>query len=145
MLTYFTGGRNNYTIRVEPLPTGSEVLSIDLQDMTTLRNYPTINLSGSGWGYERYESYVSFSVDFNAETLFEAPPGNEFRMTIYPKYRPSGSQTLRVGDVVWRGSLGFFVSQSEDKPNYVNQIPIPVNGEYPYISNDTENRYIILP
>lgn len=145
MLTYFTGGRNNYTIRVEPLPTGSEVLSIDLQDMTTLKNYPTINLSGSGWGYERYESYVSFSVDFEVETLFEAPAGNEFRMTIYPQYRPSGSQSLRVGDVVWRGSLGFFVSQSEDKPNYVNQIPIPVNGDYPYISNDTLNRYIILP
>jgi hypothetical protein len=113
--------------------------------MTTLRNYPTINLSGSGWGYEEYESYVSFSVNFNAETLFEVPPGNEFRMTIYPRYRPSGSQTLVVGDVVWRGSLAFFVSQSEDKPNYVNQVPIPVNGEYPYISNDTENRYIILP
>ena len=145
MLTYFTGGRNNYTIRVEPLPTGSEVLSIDLQDMTTLKDYPTINITGSGWGYESYESYVSFSVDFEVETDFEAPAGNEFRMTIYPRYRPSGSATLRVGDVVWRGSLAFFVSQSEDKPNYVNQIPIPVNGEYPYISNDTLNRYIILP
>lgn len=144
MLTYFTGGRNNYTIRVESLPTGSEVLSIDLQDMTTLKNYPTINITGSGWGYERYESYVSFSVDFEVETLFEAPAGNEFRMTIYPQYRPSGSQSLRVGDVVWRGSLGFFVSQSEDKPNYVNQIPLPVGGDYPYISNDTLNRYIIL-
>ena len=146
MLTYFTNATNQYTLRVEPLPSGSEVLSIDLQDMTTLKDWPTINLSGSGWSYEEYESYVSFGVDFDAETNFETPVGNEFRMTIYPRYRPSGSQSLVVGDVVWRGSLAFFVSQSEDKPNYVNQIPLPETpGDYPYISNDTINRYIILP
>ncbi len=145
MLTYFTDSTNQYTLRVEPLPSGSEVLSIDLQDMTSLKNYPTINLTGSGWGYESYESYVSFSVDFDAETDFEVPVGNEFRMTIYPRYRPSGSATLVVGDVVWRGSLAFFVSQSEDKPSYRNQIPLPEGGDYPFISNDTLNRYIILP
>ena len=145
MLTYFTGGANQYTIRVEPLPTGSEQLGIDIQDMTTLRDWPTILIQSNGWSYNDYESYVTFIADFDAETLFETPVGNEFRMTIYPRYRPSGSATLRDGDVVWRGSLAFFVSQSEDKPNYVNQIPKEEGGFYPYISETSTNRFIILP
>lgn len=145
MLTYFTGGPNQYTIRVEPLPTGSEQLGIDIQDMTTLRDWPTILIQSNSFSYEEYESYVTFTADFDAETLFETPVGNEFRMTIYPRYRPSGSAVLLNGDVVWRGSFGFFVSQSEDKPNYVNQIPKEEGGFYPYISETSTNRFIILP
>jgi hypothetical protein len=145
MLTYFKGDYNDYCIRVQPIPSGSTHLSLEIQDMTTLRNYGLFFSPGQ-WSYSEYESFVSFSVDLDVTTFSEAPQGNEFRMTLYPAAFPSGSVILApTSDYVWRGSIAFFVSQSEDKPNYVNQIPLPVNGEYPIDSHTSTNRYIIIP
>jgi hypothetical protein len=41
---------------------------------------------------------------------------------------------------IWHGSLQVYTSQSIDKPNYINQIP----ADEQYISNVTDNQYIIL-
>lgn len=143
MLTYFKGGYNDYTIRVEPIPSGSTHLGLTIQDMTTQENYG-LYFSPGQWSYSEYESFVSFSVDLDTTTFEEAPEGNEFRMTLYPAYFPSGSDTLTTLPEVWHGSIGFFVSQSEDKPSYVNQIPLPVNGIPPYKSEVSNNTFIIL-
>lgn len=144
MLTYFKGGYNDYTIRVEPIPSGSTHLGLTIQDMTTQQNYGAYFSPGQ-WSYSEYESFVSFSVDLDGTTFDEAPEGNEFRMYLFPAYFPSGSQVLTNLSPVWHGSIGFFVEQSENKPSYVNQIPLPVNGESPYKSNSSNNSFIILP
>jgi hypothetical protein len=146
MLTYYKGDYNDYCVRVEPIPSSSTHLTIEIQDMTTQRNYGA-NFSPGQWSYSEYESFVSFSVDLDVTTFSEAPTGNEFRMVLYPQAFPSGSDVLQptTDGPIWRGSIAFFASQSEDKPNYVNQIPLPENGEYPFKSNSTTNQYIILP
>lgn len=144
MLTYFKGGNNDYTIRVEPIPSGSTHLGLTLQDMTTQKNYNVVFSPGE-WSYSEYESFVSFSVDLDTTTEDEAPEGNEFRMTLFPGYYMSGSAVLTTYPRVWHGSIGFFVSQTEDKPSYVNQIPLPVEGENPYKSEVSNNTFIILP
>ena len=38
MLTYFTTGSNNWTIRTSPIASSSVSLSLDLQDMFLLKN-----------------------------------------------------------------------------------------------------------
>lgn len=144
MLSYYKGDYNQYTIRVEPIPSGSTHLGLTIQDMTTQEDYG-LYFSPGQWSYSEYESYVSFSVDLDTTTFDEAPEGNEFRMRLYPAYFQSGSQVITQLDDVWRGSIAFFVSQSEDKPSYVNQIPLPVNGEYPFKSETSSNSFIILP
>jgi len=144
MLSYYKGDYNQYTIRVEPIPSGSTHLGLTIQDMTTQEDYG-LYFSPGQWSYSEYESYVSFSVDLDITTFDEAPEGNEFRMRLYPAYFQSGSQVITQLDDVWRGSIAFFVSQSEDKPSYVNQIPLPVNGEYPFKSETSNNSFIILP
>jgi hypothetical protein len=45
---------------------------------------------------------------------------------------------------IWNGSIQAFVSQSENKPEYVNQIPLPENGIDPYKSEVSDNTFIIL-
>lgn len=143
MLTYFKGTFNDYTIRVEPIPSGSTHLGLTLQDMTTQKNYSIIFSPGQ-WSYEPYESFVSFSVDLDTTTVDEAPEGNEFRMTLFPGYFMSGSSVITAYPRVWHGSIGFFVQQNEDKPAYTNQIPLPVDGENPYKSEVSNNTFIIL-
>ena len=143
MLTYFKGAFNDYTIRVEPIPSGSTHLGLTLQDMTTQKNY-SIVFSPGQWSYSEYESFVSFSVDLDTTTVDEAPEGNEFRMTLFPGYYMSGSNVLTTYPRVWHGSIGFFLPQNEDKPAYTNQIPLPVEGENPYKSEVSNNTFIIL-
>lgn len=144
MLTYFRGGYNDYTIRVESLPTQSTHLGLTLQDMTTQENYG-LYMSPGQWSYSKYESFVSFSVDLDTTTQGESPTGNELRMTLFPAFFPSGSQFLQNLPEVWHGSIAFFDGQTENKPNYVNQIPLPVEGVPPYQSKVSDNTFIILP
>jgi hypothetical protein len=143
MLTYFRGGYNDYTIRVEPIPSGSTHLGLTLQDMTTQENYG-LYMSPGQWSYSEYESFVSFSVDLDTTTQGESLTGNELRMTLYPAYFPSGSETLLNLAEVWHGSIAFFEGQTEKKTEYVNQIPIPESGVPPYKSETSNNTFIIL-
>jgi hypothetical protein len=117
MQTYYLSGSNGFTIRTQPLGSGSLILS--LQDMTTLQN-ETASLSSVS--YNTYESLLSFTASISSATT-----GSEYRATLIE----SGSGEK------WHGSFQVFRPQSVDKANYTNQN----NG---YISNVSENKYIIL-
>jgi hypothetical protein len=138
MLPYYKEMFNGYTIRVNQIPSGSDYLALRLQDMTTQADYGVLFNPGQ-WSYDEYESFVSFSVNLDTTTN-QAPVGNQFRATLTPAYVPSGSEFVAYNDDVWHGTFQFFQSQSLDKPNYINQIPLAEQ----YVSNVTDNDYIIL-
>ena len=126
MLTYFISASNNYTIRTEANASYDVVLN--LQNMITQENF-TASLSSLYIDY--YESILEFSASISG-----AKVGDEYRATI----------TLDGYDdqPIWNGSIQAFVSQSENKPEYVNQIPLPENGIDPYKSEVSDNTFIIL-
>jgi hypothetical protein len=118
MLPYYISQSNQYTFRTQP--TASNQFTLALQDMTTQYNFTA---SISGLTYEPYESFVSFSMDISGAIV-----GEEYRATL-----------LNVGATgsIWNGSIQVYSSQSVDKSVYENQ-----NTQY--ISNVSENRYIIM-
>ena len=118
MLAYYISGSNIFTIRTAP--TGSQSRTLHLQDMMTLRNSSS---SISPYSYNAYESMLSFTASLNAYV------GDEYRA-----YISDGTSSI------WHGSIQVYTSQSIDKPNYTNQIPL----EHVYKSNLTNNEYIIL-
>jgi len=119
MLTYIISGSNQYQIRTKP--SGSNEWTMSLQDMTRLTN-STASLSGVS--YDGYESILGFTA-----SISNAVVGEEYRATIIN----SGS------GIVWNGTINVFQSQSVDKTEYTNQIPL--EGMVSYESN---NEYIIL-
>ena len=123
MLTYYSSSNNVWTFRVQP--TGSSNLTMYLQDMTTLVD---TSASISSYSYDAYESKLSFTGSI-IPTLVSASVGTQYRAYI-------NDTTCSI----WHGSISVFTSQSVDKPNYVNQIPL----EDVYVSNVTDNEYIIL-
>ncbi len=123
MLTYYSSSKNVWTFRVQP--TGSSNLTMYLQDMTTLVD---TSASISSYKYNAYESELSFTGSI-IPTLVSASVGTQYRAYI-------NDTTCSI----WHGSISVFTSQSVDKPNYVNQIPL----EDVYVSNVTDNEYIIL-
>ena len=123
MLTYYSSGSNIWTFRVQP--TGSANLKLYLQDMTTLVD---TSASISRYSYDAYESKLSFTGSI-IPTLVSASVGTQYRAYI-------NDTTCSI----WHGSVSVFTSQSVNKPNYVNQIPL----EDVYISNVSNNEYIIL-
>lgn len=123
MLTYYSSSNNVWTFRVQP--TGSSNLTMYLQDMTTLVD---TSASISSYKYNAYESELSFTGSI-IPTLVSASVGTQYRAYI-------NDTTCSI----WHGSISVFTSQSVDKPNYVNQIPL----EDVYVSNVTDNEYIIL-
>lgn len=116
MQTYYLSGSNGYTIRTAP--TSSNNFTMSLQDMTTLVN-TTASLSNIT--YNGYESLLSFTASIDSNVVAE-----EFRATL-----------LNGEEEIWHGSFQIFRSQSVDKANYTNQ-----NNQY--ISNVSENKYVIL-
>ena len=64
-----------------------------------------------------------------------AVSGDEYRANI----TVSGSD-----DSVWNGTFQVFVSQSEDKPTYRNQVPLGESGSDNFKSHTSSNSYIIL-
>ncbi len=123
MLTYYSSSNNVWTFRVQP--TGSSNLTMYLQDMTTLVD---TSASISSYKYNAYESELSFTGSI-IPTLVSASVGTQYRAYI-------NDTTCSI----WHGSISVFTSQSVDKANYVNQIPL----EDVYVSNVTDNEYIIL-
>jgi hypothetical protein len=120
MLTYTISGSNEYSIRT--YPSSSNEWTMSLQDMTLLTN-STASLSGIT--YNGYESILNFTASIGTRIVAE-----QYRATIIN----SGS------GVVWHGTINTFTSQSIDKVNYVNQIPLDGNE----VSHESENKYIIL-
>jgi len=119
MLTYILTETNDYTIRVEP--TGSNSLTMSLEDMTTQM---TSSASLSGITYNGYESMLSFTASIASASIAQ-----EFRASI-----------VNGTTEIWHGSIQVYQSQSfvvDSKANYQNQ-----NKQY--ISNVSENEYIIL-
>jgi hypothetical protein len=118
MLAYYISGSNNYTIRTAP--TASSNLTLHLQDMYLLTNQS----SSLTYTYNAYESILSFTASID-----KAEVGSEYRA-----YISDGTGSI------WNGSIQVYTSQSIDKPNYTNQIPL----EDVYISRESDNEYIIL-
>ena len=118
MLAYYISQSNNYTLRTQP--TASSQFTMNLQDMTTLVNF-TASLSGIN--YVEYESILKFTASISGTNI-----GEEYRATIIN----SGST-----EPIWNGSIQVYESSSAAKSVYENQ-----NTQY--ISNVTENRYIIM-
>jgi hypothetical protein len=121
MLTYFISGSNGFTVRTQPTSSNAYVLS--LQDMTQLNNTTAslINVS-----YDGYESILTFTASIDNTTI-----GEEYRAKI-----------LNSGSVepIWHGTIQVYSSQSVNKPEYVNQIPLDGNE----VSHISPNEYIIL-
>lgn len=136
MLTYFKDGIQSYTIRVEQFPTNQNYLALNLQDMTTQDNYSLVLNPGS-WSYSSYESFVSFSINLDTVTG-DQPTGAQFRGVLTPGIK-TGSEAVVYSEPVWHGSLQFFTSQSIDKVEYINQIPL--SGSF--LSYTSSNEYII--
>jgi hypothetical protein len=119
MLAYYISGSNSYTIRTAP--TASSNLTLHLQDMYLLTNQTS---SVSPYTYNAYESMLTFTASINNPQV-----GYEYRA-----YISDGTSSI------WNGSFQVYTSQSIDKPNYTNQIPL----EDVYISRESDNEYIIL-
>jgi hypothetical protein len=118
MLAYYQSGSNIFTMRTAP--TGSSNLVLHLQNMMTLTDSSS---SISPYSYNAYESMLSFTASLTASV------GAEYRA-----YITSGTSSI------WNGSIQVYTSQSIDKPNYTNQIPL----EDAYVSRVSTNEYIIL-
>jgi hypothetical protein len=119
MLAYYISGSNIFTFRTAP--TSSQSLTLHLQDMMTLRNSSS---SISPYTYNSYESMLSFTASISSSFV-----GDEYRA-----YITSGTSSI------WNGSIQVYTSQSVDKANYENQIPL----EQVYKSRVSTNEYIIL-
>jgi hypothetical protein len=125
MLTYFISASNDYTIRTDANTSTNVILN--LQNMITQQNFTASLVSVS---LDSYESILAFTASISGARV-----GDEYRATIVL----SGSD-----EPIWNGSIQAFVSQSENKPEYVNQIPLPENGIDPYKSEVSDNTFIIL-
>lgn len=119
MLAYFISGSNNYSFRIAP--TGSSQLTLNLQNMLTLVNTTS---SISPYTYDAYEGILNWTASISG-----AQTGDQYRAFI----------SDRTGSL-WHGSISVFASQSIDKPDYEAQLGV----EERYISNLTENEYIIM-
>jgi len=119
MLTYFLSGSNEFTIRTAV--TASNSFTMSLQDMLTLEN-TTASLSGIT--YNGYESLLGFTASIATNVI-----ADEYRATLF-----------NGGCEIWHGSIQVFTSQSLDKANYTNQIPL----DNTFVSNVSENKYVIL-
>lgn len=119
MLAYYISGSNNYSFRVEP--TGSSTLTLNLQNMLTLENTSS---SISPYTYDAYEGLLNWTG-----SIVSASTGDQYRAYINSGNTP-----------IWHGSIQVYASQSIDKEDYVSQLGV----EERYISNVTENEYIIL-
>ena len=89
--------------------------------MYTLKNTSS---SISPYSYNVYESLLEFSA-----SIVSASVGDEYRA-----YISDGTSSI------WHGTIAVFTSQSIDKPNYANQVPL----EDVYVSHVSDNEYIIL-
>lgn len=134
MLTYFLPDYNNYKIRTKQLPSGSNYMRVDVQNMLTNDSYSFLANPGQ-WSYDQCESIVDIS--FNLDIALNVNVGDEYRIFLTPAITSSTTPFTYL-DPVWHGSLQVFASQSVDKPAYINQIPLDDQR----ISRDSTNEFI---
>lgn len=140
MLTYFLGGYNSYNIRTKQIPSGSNILGVYTQNMSSLEDFA---FNAGSWSYNECESVVG--ITFNLEIALNPIPGDEYRISLRPSITSSTTPFTTYPEI-WNGSLQVFASQSVNKPAYVNQIPIASSGEGQIpceISRQSDNDYII--
>lgn len=133
MLTYFLGVTNNYQIRTGQIPSGSNYLRLCTQNMITQENYCLLFEPGQ-WTYNECESFVDISFNLNA---ISPVVGDEYRLILTPAIS-SAVSTLTYSDDIWNGSMGVFYSQSQSKPEYINQIPL----EGGFVSAESTNTFV---
>lgn len=119
MLAYYISGSNYYTFRTQP--TGSSSLTLQLQDMLTLVN---TSASISPYTYDSYESMLNWTASLPSASI-----GDQYRA-----YITDGTSSI------WHGSISVFAPQTVEKSVYEAQLGV----EEVYISNLTENEYIIM-
>ena len=134
MLTYFLPGYNTYKIRTKQIPSGSNFLRVDVQNMLTLDDYSFLN-SPNQWSYDECESIVN--VSFNLDIALDVNVGDEYRIFLTPAITSSTTPFTYL-DPIWHGSLQVFASQSVDKTGYVNQIPV----DEEFISRQSTNEFV---
>ena len=132
MLTYIQDITNSYNIRTAPISSSVSKLALNLQDMYTLKNEVAVI---DTFTYDRCESILSFNLNLTSSATFNMTTAGEWRAYI----TPSGSNETSA---VWHGSMQAFVSQSVDKANYENQIPLD-NNEVSHASTNAYDQYII--
>jgi hypothetical protein len=119
MIRYYISASNITTLRIKQLCSSS--LNLEAENLFT---YQKESSSLDVYDYDDYHSILTFTASLN-----EPKTGEQYRLVI------------KDGDKeVWNGSLEVFTSQSIDKANPANQIPL----EEFYISNETDNEFIIL-
>lgn len=119
MIKYYISASNITTLRVKPLC--GTALDWEAENLFT---YQKESSSLGSYDYDGYKSILVFTA-----SLDNPKTGEQYRIVI-----KDGNKE------VWNGSLEVFTSQSIDKVNPANQIPL----EQQYISNETENEFIIL-
>ena len=120
MLSYYISQSNEFVVRTESTGSGSTI-TLDLYDLLqhTTSSY---DLSGS-YTFNPYENILTFSQSLDSSVRV----AQEFLVTLNDSV--SGS--------IWRGSMQVYASQSVDKTVYNTQN----DG---YVSNETDNDYIVL-
>ena len=136
MLSYTIGGYNTFKLRTAQIPPSASLLLMSLQDMQTLKNtsFFVMDKSGSTWNYDDCESIATITFNLSVNTV-GFTTGSEYRISLTPYISGSG-----YTDPVYHGSLQAFVSQSIDKANYENQIPLDGNEK----SHVSTNEYVIM-
>lgn len=121
MLSYYISASNISTVRINQACSNAVGLMWETENLYTFQK---TTASLGNYTYDKYQSLLTFTASLTNPIV-----GDEFRVKIYD-----------TGSVYWHGSVQVFTSQSVDKSEPNNQIPL----EDIYISHETENEYIIL-
>lgn len=121
MLSYYISGSNINTVRINQACTNAAGLMLETENLYTFQKTTS---SLGNYTYDKYQSLLTFTASLPNELV-----GDEYRIKIYD-----------TGSVYYHGSIQIFTSQSVDKAEPNNQIPL----EDIYVSNQTQNEYIIL-
>lgn len=121
MLSYYISASNISTVRINQACSNAVGLMWETENLYTFQKTTS---SLGDYSYDKYQSLLTFTASLTNPIV-----GDEFRAKIYDNT-----------NVYWHGSVQVFTSQSVDKSEPNNQIPL----EDIYISHETENEYIIL-
>jgi hypothetical protein len=121
MIGYYISASNINTIRIDQACTNAAGLIWETENLYTFQK---VTSSLGNYSYDKYQSLLTFTASLTSPLV-----GDEYRARIYDS-----------SSVYWHGSVQVFTSQSVDKSEPNNQIPL----EDIYISHETENQYIIL-
>lgn len=121
MLSYYISQSNITTVRINQACSNAAGLFLETENLYTFQKTTS---SLGNYTYDKYQSLLTFTASLSNEIV-----GDEFRIKIYD-----------TGSVYYHGSIQVFTSQSVDKAEPNNQIPL----EDIYISHQSQNEYIIL-